>query len=148
MGGNGYLGVPQLVKAIVDGAKIITNPALAKQQMEVVSSAMGAVADFASAIAAVMSLAPAGKDAEFVTEVRLSSILATVSRVSASIGEHLPAIVDKVKGAADKITNPAAMSKKMDALGKMMGAVASFAEAIASVMTLAHSSGDTVKATQ
>lgn len=143
MGEGGKYGIPDLVKSIVEGAAKITNPAQAEAQMKIVALAMQSVSDFASAIGSIMNLSPAAKDAEYVSESRLSSIIASVQRIANAVADKLPMLVNKIL--AIEIKNPKSAGKKMEVVGKVMEAVASFASALSSIQGIMPKTAPDVK---
>jgi hypothetical protein len=134
MGGGGKLGIPQLVKKIVDGAAKIDNPDLAAKQMAVVSSAMSAVSDFASAISNIMKILP--DNAKLSNTEKLNSVLLAMHHVTKVVASHLPYLVGQILAAASKIKNPKLAGKQMAVIGQVMESVASFASAMESIQSL------------
>jgi len=127
--------LPKMINALID---IATSPALAnpkdlKPKMEVISIALGAVADFASAIGEVAKLIPSGSTAWYKKDKTLAARLR-------EMGTIIQAVVDAVKthvgGLVRSLTTidiggkPEEISAKIKVIAAALGALGSFASVI------------------
>ena len=119
------------------------------KKMKIVASAFGVVGDFAGAISSVMALAPESKDPKgFVTEKRLSSILASVSRITTALAAEKTGAMGKIFGAVNRMANQIptkgryGFGKKVKIIASMFSGMGSFASAISEVMSIVPDSVD------
>ena len=129
--------LPDLIQSIIDIAKGITeDPATLGPKMDIITKAMSATGNFASAIGAVGALMPEdnswfGKD----MATRLSEMTQLITKVVESIASELPKLVNAVLGITIEGDLEAA-SAKIDVIAKAMGVVGTFAEVIGTMSSL------------
>ena len=121
--------LPSLIKQIVKIATGITeDPKTLKPKMEIVSGALGAVANFASAIESVAALMPEeggflGMGGKSVAE-RMGEMTDTIKGVVDAVEKQMGPLVEKITSIP--IKNPEKALKQVQVIDKAMSALASF----------------------
>ena len=115
--------IPQIVGAIMGAAESVGDPETAKPKLEVVSLAMGALSDFASAISAMSGQIPEPGWFESSEDV-LDEFMDTVNMIVGVAIRYIPTIVNRLLGIS--IPNPEEAAAKMDVIAKAMQTVSNF----------------------
>lgn len=135
--------LPLLVSQLISIASGIKDPKTLKPKMDIVSGALGAVANFASAIEVVAKLMPAeggilGMGGKSMKE-RIAEMTEKISGVVDAVQSHIGRLVRSIT----KINlggDPAAIGPKIDIIAKAMSAVADFATVVEKLQGMQGSS--------
>ena len=128
--------LPSLVKEIVQIGSEIKKPEEMKPKMEIISIALGAIGDFASAIAAVAELMPEEGGGFFkkgkTMGERLQEMGQIISKVVGSVKTHISGLIKKITG-IDIGGDPAAVKGKVEVVSLALNAVSSFANVVSKI---------------
>jgi hypothetical protein len=124
--------IPAIMGAVMS-VDIGDDPEAAKQKIEIIGAAMGAVADFAGAIGTVAELMPAEGGSFFkkgkTMSERLNEMMEIVRKVVNAVKAHIGPLVASVLEIPIK-GDPETQLKKLEVIGKAMSIVGDFANVV------------------
>ncbi len=131
--------LPLLISQLISIASGISDPCTLKPKMEIISIALGAVADFATAIGAVADLMPEEGGGFFkkgkTMGERLNEMGAIIKKVVESVKAEIGPLVKTIVG-IDIGGDAATVKGKVEVIGMAIAAVADFAKMVDSVSGL------------
>jgi len=132
------LTMPKLVEDIVKIGEKIKKPETMKPKMEIIAIALGAIGDFAGAIAAVAELMPEEGGGFFKKGKgmgqRLQEMGAIISSVVSAVETHISTLITAITGI--EIGDAATVGPKVEIVGKAIKAVADFAGVVSTITGL------------
>jgi len=103
-----------------------------KKGMEMISTALSAVGEFAGALKDVMSLVPA--DTKSIDPFRLLNVMTTVSSVSSSIKTELPGLIKALMASVEEVKKAKIRTSDVNKVSKLLEGVGVFASAMKDIM--------------